>query len=159
MDLSAVGDEQAAIDWQLLLEEWWQAFGYLARERTLLRNGQWGFTHDRLRKAWLLVRLVVRKDLLFTHITYGNPRTTSAVAGLNAQLRELLRRHRGMPKEHHHRAVEWFLTLHESPIEQALDLARSAEQRPALPNPTNRSAISSTAPTSTPPKDSGSAQG
>lgn len=122
-DLSAVRDEQAAIDWQLRLETWWQAFGHLTRERTLLRNGRFGFTHDRLRKAWQLVRLVVRKNLIFTHITYGNPRTTSALEGLNAQIRDVLRRHREMAEERRRRAIEWFLTLHELSLEQALDLA------------------------------------
>lgn len=135
MDLSSVRDEAAAIAWQLRLEQWWQAFGHLTRERTMFRNGQWGFTHDRLRKAWLLVRLVVRKDLLFTHITYGNPRTTSALEGLNAQIRDLLRRHRGMTEEHRRRAVEWFLTLHELPLEQALDLARPSQQPPKTAEP------------------------
>ena len=133
MDLSGVHDEQAAIDWQLRLEQWWQAFGHLTVERTMFRNGQFGFTHDRLRKAWLLVRLVVRKNLIFTHISYGNPRTTSALEGLNAQIRDMLRRHRGMTEEHRRRAVEWFLTLHEMRLDQALDHARPA---PAPPAPT-----------------------
>lgn len=135
MDLSGVRDEDAAIDWQLHLEQWWQRFGHLTNERTLLRNGRFGFTHDRLRKAWLLVRLVVRKNLIFTHITYGNPRTTSALESLNAQIRDLLRHHRGMTEEHRRRAVEWFLTLHELPTEQALDLARPSKQQPATTEP------------------------
>lgn len=126
MDLGGIREEEAAIDWQLKLEQWWQTFGHLTRERTMFRNGQWGFTHDRLRKAWLLIRLVVRKNLLFTHIIYGNPRTTSALEGLNAQIRDLLRRHRGMTEQHRRRAVEWFLVLHELPLEQALDLAHPA---------------------------------
>lgn len=135
MDLSGVRDEDAAIDWQLHLEQWWQRFGHLTNERTLLRNGRFGFTHDRLRKAWLLVRLVVRKNLIFTHITHGNPRTTSALESLNAQIRDLLRHHRGMTEEHRRRAVEWFLTLHELPTEQALDLARPSKQQPATTEP------------------------
>jgi len=127
MDLSAVRDETAAIEWQLRLEQWWQAFGHLTRERTMFRNGQWGFTHDRLRKAWLLMRLVTRRQTLFTHIVYGTPRTTSALESLNAQIRDLLRRHRGMSEQHRRRAVEWFLTLRELPLEHALDLARPTE--------------------------------
>ncbi|WP_110587967.1 hypothetical protein [Microbacterium suaedae] len=106
MDLSSVHDADAAIEWQLRLEQWWQSFGHLTTERTLLRNGQFGFTHDRLRKAWLLVRLGVRKNLIFTHITYGNPRTTSPLEGVNARIRDILRRHRGMSEEHRRRAVE-----------------------------------------------------
>jgi len=127
MDLSGVRDETAAIEWQLQLEQWWQAFGHLTRERTMFRNGQWGFTHDRLRKAWLLLRLVARRQTLFTHIVYGTPRTTSALESPNAQIRDLLRRHRGMSEEHRRRAVEWFLTLRELPLEHALNLAGPAQ--------------------------------
>lgn len=59
LQLSQVWDEDAAILWQIRLDEWWRTFGHLTRERTLLRNGRFGYTHDRLRKAWLLVRNVV----------------------------------------------------------------------------------------------------
>ncbi len=32
----------------------------------MIRNGQWGFTHDRLRTAWLLMRLVTRRQTFST---------------------------------------------------------------------------------------------
>lgn len=67
--LSQVWDEDAAILWRIRLDEWWRAFGHLTRERTLLRNGRFGLTHDRRCKAWLLVLNVVRKDLVFRYIT------------------------------------------------------------------------------------------
>lgn len=129
MQLSEVWDEDAAIAWQIRLDQWWRAFGHLTRERTMFRNGQWGFTHDRLRKAWLLIRGVVRNGTLFTYVTYGNPRTTSPLeGGINSPLRDLLRQHRGMSEQHRRRAAEWFLTLHEIPLEQALTLARPAAE-------------------------------
>lgn len=100
------------------------------RERTLLRNGNFGFTHDRLRKAWLLVRNVVRQDLIFTYVVYGNPRTTSPLeGGVNAQLRDLLKRHRGMSEEHRKRAAEWFLALHELSLDKALRTAAPEPQK------------------------------
>ncbi|GAA1314102.1 hypothetical protein GCM10020360_20830 [Nonlabens tegetincola] len=115
----------------MLLNQWWQEYGYLTRERTLLRNGYFGFTHDRLRKAWLLVHNVVRKDLIFTYVRYGNPRTTSPLeGGVNAQLREMLRRHRGMSEEHRRRAAEWFLTVREIGIDEALATATTAIEKP-----------------------------
>lgn len=135
MQLSMVQDEDEAIQWQIRLDEWWRTFGHLTRERTLLRNGRFGFTHDRLRKTWFLVRNVVRKELLFTYVTYGNPRTTSPLeGGVNAQLRDLFRRHRGMSEEHRRRAAEWFLTLHELSIEDATQTAAPApqKQRPTI---------------------------
>ncbi|CAG7622156.1 hypothetical protein LEUCIP111803_02486 [Leucobacter soli] len=133
LQLSRVWDEDTAILWQIRLDEWWRAFGHLTRERTLLRNGQLGYTHDRLRKAWFLVQNIVRKDLIFTYVVYGNPRTTSPLeGGVNAQLRDLLKRHRGMSEEHRRRAAEWFLTLHELSFEEAAKTAAPAptKQRP-----------------------------
>lgn len=128
MQLSHVWDEDTAITWQIHLDTWWRAYGHLTRERTLFRNGQFGYTHDRLRKAWLLIRNVVRNGTLFTYIVYGNPRTTSPLeGGINAPIRDLLRHHRGMTEEHRRRAVEWFLTLHELPLEHALTLAHQPD--------------------------------
>lgn len=92
-----------------------------------MKSRQWGFTHDRLRKAWQLIRRVSRNDTLFTWITYGNPRTTSPLeGGINAPIRDLLRRHRGMSEHHRRRAIEWFLVLHELPLERALTIAHTA---------------------------------
>ncbi|MBN8207088.1 hypothetical protein JF550_14140 [Microbacterium esteraromaticum] len=131
MDLSSIDDEDAAIAWQLQLEQWWQTFGHLTRERTTFRNGQWGFTHDRLRKAWLLIRKVTRDGVLFTWITYGNPRITSPLeGGYNSPIRELLRRHRGMSEVHRRRAIEWLLTLRQIPLEQALTLTLTPAPAP-----------------------------
>jgi hypothetical protein len=124
MDLSAVTEEDHAIDWQITLNQWWQAYGHLTEERTLLRNGRFGYTHDRLRKAWLLIQGVLRKGTLFTYISYGNPRTTSPLeGGINSQIRNVLRSHRGMSEEHMKRAAEWFLTLHELTLDEALAAA------------------------------------
>lgn len=136
MKLSEVHDEDTAIGWQLQLEQWWQTFGHLTRERTMFRNGQWGFTHDRLRKAWLLIRKVARDGVLFTWISYGNPRTTSPLeGGINSQLRDLLRHHRGMSETHRRRAVEWFLVLQQIPLEDALSLATTPPAATAEPDP------------------------
>lgn len=127
MQLSEVTNIDQAIAWRVRLDHWWRAFGHLTRERTMFVNGQFGFTHHRLRKAWLLIRLVVHRDVLFTHLTTGCPRTTSRLeGGINSQIRALLRHHRGMSEEHQKRAVEWFLTLHELDITTALKLARPA---------------------------------
>lgn len=133
MRLSKIGedDEDEAIAWQIQLDQWWRAFGHLTKEKTRLRNGQLVFTHDRLRKAWNLINSVIRNQTLFTYITYGNPRTTSPLeGGINSQIRDVLRRHRGLSEQHQKRAVEWFLVLHEMPLHDAIDLAqpRTPEQ-------------------------------
>lgn len=120
MNLSDVADIDAAIQWRLTLEAWWQQFGHMTKERTLYDNGQFGFTHPRLRKAWGILHRAAEAGHVFTFLEHGNPRTTSPLeGGINAQIRHLLRHHRGMTIEHRRRAIEWFLLLHEIPIEQA----------------------------------------
>jgi hypothetical protein len=118
--LSQVHTIQDAIDWQKHLDAWWKAHGHLTKERTYFRNGQWGFTHERLRKAWLLLRKLARSGTLFTYLEHSNARTTSPLeGGINSQIRHVLRTHRGMTEEHMKRAAEWFLTLHEIPLSDA----------------------------------------
>lgn len=130
--LSQVHTVQDAIDWQVSLDIWWRAHGHLTRERTL-RDGRWWFTQDRLRKARSLLRRLTRDGVLFTYLEHGNTRTTSPLeGGINNGIRHVLRNHRGMTEDHMKRAAEWFLTLHELPLERAHEL---------IPNPTRTSAI------------------
>lgn len=118
--LSEVTTIEDAIEWQKLLNVWWQAYGRVTKERTRYRDGTWGYTHDRLRKAWNLLHLLNRKNLLFTYLECGNAKTTSPLeGGINNGIRTLLRNHRGMSEAHMKRAAEWFLTLKEISIEQA----------------------------------------
>lgn len=125
--LSHVHTIEEAIQWQEHLDRWWRAHGHLTQERTRYVNGQWGWTHERLRKAWFLLRKLVRQDLLFTYILEGNPRTTSPLeGGINNGIRTVLRNHRGMSEAHMKRAAEWFLTLREIPVERAHELITSA---------------------------------
>lgn len=125
--LSRVRDADDAIAWHLKLEAWWQAYGHLTKERTY-DGRKWWFTHDRLRKAWQLLSRLARDGHLFTYIDYGNARTTSPLeGGINNGIRHVLRTHRGMTEAHMKRAAEWFLTLHEIPIERAHELITATQ--------------------------------
>lgn len=115
-DVHSIDD---AITWRLTLEAWWQKHGHMTRERSMYDNGQFGYTHLRLRQAWAVLHRAAEAGHIFTNLQHGNPRATSRLEGLNSQIRHLLRHHRGMPTEHRRRAVEWFLLLHEIPISQA----------------------------------------
>lgn len=75
-----------------------------------------------------------RVGVLFTWITYGNPRTTSPLeGGINSQIRDLLRRHRGTNEHHRRRAIEWFLVLRQLPLDVALTLATTTPEPAADP--------------------------
>lgn len=130
--LSSVRTVEDAIDWQVRLDVWWRAHGHLTKERTI-RDGRWWFTHERLRKAWLLLSRLTRDGVLFTWLDYGNPRTTSTLeGGINNGIRTVLRLHRGMTEDHMKRATEWFLTTREIPIHDAHRLIPAT----ATPTPT-----------------------
>lgn len=121
-ELSKVRDEDQVIAWRLKLEAWWQAHGHLTKERSYDGRRYW-FTHDRLRKAWQLLAKLSRDGTLFTHVSYGNARTTSPLeGGINNGIRTVLRNHRGMSEPHMKRAAEWFLTIREIPLERAHEL-------------------------------------
>lgn len=121
--LSEVTAVEDAIEWQKLLNVWWQAYGRLTKERTRYRDGTWGYTHDRLRKAWNLLHSLNRKRVLFTYLEHGNARTTSPLeGGINNGIRTVLRNHRGMNEAHMKRAAEWFLTMREIPLDRVHEL-------------------------------------
>lgn len=130
LNLTTVASIDDAIAWRLNLEAWWQQFGHLTRERTLYDNDRFGFTHDRIRKAWHILHRAAEAGHVFTNLHHGNPRTTSRLEGLNSQIRHLLRHHRGMPTKHRRRAVEWFLLLHEITIDDAHHHAHRPEPAP-----------------------------
>ncbi|SFM06528.1 IS1249 family transposase [Leifsonia sp. CL147] len=130
LNLTTIHDIDAAIAWRLTLEAWWQRFGHLTRERTLYDNGQFGYTHLKLRRAWGILHRAAEAGHIFTNLEHGNPRATSRLEGLNSQIRHLLRHHRGMPIHHRRRAVEWFLLLHEITIDHAHKHAHIPQQAP-----------------------------
>lgn len=130
--LTRIATTEQAVAWLQQLNDWHEVYGHLTRERTYLgqqRDGQlapawarpgqrWWYTHDRLRRAYRLLAKLAQRGHLFTyldpeHAHLGISSTTNhAEGGINAGIRDLLRRHRGMPEEHQRRAVEWFLTVH-----------------------------------------------
>lgn len=72
---------------------------------------------------------------MFTYLEHGNTRTTSPLeGGINNGIRHVLRAHRGMTEDHMKRAAEWFLTLHEIPLERAHELIPTTT--PAAPEAT-----------------------
>lgn len=133
LNLKNVRTVDDAITWRLTLEKWWQQFGHLTRERSMYGNGQFGFTHLKLRKAWSVIHRAATAGHIFTYLQHDNPRTTSRLEGLNSQIRHLLRHHRGMPIEHRRRAVEWLLLLHEIPLAQAHHYTHPLEQEHTQP--------------------------
>jgi hypothetical protein len=89
----------------------WEALyaGFLAERSRSPETGRWWYTHRKLRSA----RSHIQKALpyLFTFIEIpGIPRTSNHVeGGVNARLKELIRRHRGLSAERKRAVAAFFL--------------------------------------------------
>lgn len=145
--LTRIRTSAQAAAWLGHLNDWYQDYGDLVRARTyrgtttpapawVRANQTWWFTHDRLRKAYRLLERLSQAGTLFTYLRHefiglDIAATTNRIeGGTNAQLRLILRAHRGMSEEHQKRAIEWYLYLHsEAPVPPAR-LIRPEHQTP-----------------------------
>lgn len=124
-DLLKVADANAAAEWLASFASWcgrWDAF---LKEREPDGAG-WRWKHERLRKARRGLEKLCRSGELFTfldpELAAGGPipSTNNRIEGLNSRLRELLRRHRGMPIDHRVKAMSWWLYMRtEEPMSAA----------------------------------------
>ena len=150
LSLTRITDQDQAIAWWQNLELWHQTHGELIRARTYFKPGiiapawvrtgqRWWYTHDRLRKAYRLLEKLARQQHLFTYLDpefegLGIDSTTNQIeGGINAGLRELLRRHRGLPTERQRRAVEWWLHMHSIAAAAPASLIRPDHYQPPAP--------------------------
>ena len=149
--LTRIGSLDEATAWLGHLNDWHTLHGHLIKARTYrdqlrgaavpawVRPGQlWWYTHDRLRRAYRLLERLARDEHLFTYLDPDftglsiSSTTNSIEGGVNAGLRDLLRRHRGIPEHHQRRAIEWWLHAHaEAPV-------RPSIHPPASTKPTRR---------------------
>jgi hypothetical protein len=136
--LTRITTASEAAAWLGSLNEWHQSYGHLVKARTY-RNASavvpgcvrayhqaWWYTHDRFRKAYRLLERLSRAGTLFTYLRneFAGLRIASTTnrleGGTNAQLRLLLRTHRGMSEDHRKRAIKCYLYLHsEQPLPPA----------------------------------------
>jgi len=153
--LMDVTDLDGAATWMGDYATWEAKWAQFLKERTYPRTGierpkwvrpsqQWWYTHQNLRRVQGLYRHLTRDNALFTWL---NPayqangqlvveRTTSRLeGGVNAGIKELLRRHRGMSQNHARRAIEWHLNqLTEFP-QNPWKLAKNHLQHPPETTP------------------------
>jgi len=131
--LTRITTSNEAANWLIAFNAWHNTYEPLLKERTYLtdtttatvrvklRAGQrWWYTHERLRKAYNVMVNAHKAGTLFTYLDptlsdFTASSTTNQIeGGINAQLRALLRRHRGMSAEHQRRSVQWWLVMHQA---------------------------------------------
>lgn len=98
--------------------QWCEFWGDFLEEKSF-NEGVWGYTHERLRKARSSLSRLLNQGTLFTYLdprltSEGPlPRTSNVIEGaINAQLRALLRNHRGLSLMRRVKAVFWWCYLH-----------------------------------------------
>ena len=123
--LLRVGDADAAAAWVAAYAGWCARWSAFLNEHTL-KDGKRIWTHERLRKARRALSRLLSDGTLFTYIEMARerggswPATNNAVESVNARLREMLRRHRGLPLMHRAKAVFWWCYMHtEEPLSPA----------------------------------------
>ena len=135
--------------WLAALNAWFSHYGHLtelktyASEKGVVRPNEvrasmdWWWTHLRLRRGYKLLRQLARKGHLFTFLDpefadLNLNRTTNRIeGGINAPLKDLLRRHRGMTSAHQRRAVEWWCYLRSPYPAEPTSLIRPEHWQPS----------------------------
>jgi hypothetical protein len=118
--LVKVKDTGAAVAWLASYNDWcarWEEF--LAEKTKDPDTGKWDWTHARLVTARNSLNTLVRNNTLFTFVdpllTEDGPLPSTnnkLEGGVNAQLREMLRRHRGLSLMRRAKAVYWWCYMH-----------------------------------------------
>lgn len=98
--------------------EWCTNYADFLEEKTYFEDRRWEYTHERLRKAKRSLSKLVNSGRLFTYLTSSwldegaLPATNNRSESLNAQLRRMLRNHRGLSTLRRAKAVFWWCYMH-----------------------------------------------
>lgn len=115
-DLFTVKDMDAAYVWIDALLAWRQRHDSFLQEMTVDEMGNKHSTHERLLKAEASLWCLVRNNTVFTYLEFVDitvsPYNNRLEGGVNAQLRAMLRNHRGLPLERRLKAVYWWCYMH-----------------------------------------------
>ena len=132
-DLLHVEAADAATDWLRAFNDWcvrWE--GFLAEKTPNEETGKWEWTHARLVTARNGLNALIRRGVLFTFldpelVVEGPlPRMNNRLeGGVNAQLRDMLRKHRGLSTLRRAKAVYWWCYMHSECPLPAAELLRT----------------------------------
>ena len=118
-DLLTIHTEEEIKAWEERLQNWSNKHKIFLSEMTQDEYGTLRPKHERLVKAERSLWQLVKQDVLFTYLkdTLANERALPATnnrieGGINAQLRAMLRDHRGLSIERRIKAVFWWCYMH-----------------------------------------------
>jgi hypothetical protein len=149
--LTKITTTDEAATWLSGLNAWYIEYQHLLKARTYAgtdgavrptyakANSKWWWTHLRLRRAYYLLERLAKRGHLFTFLDpefdgLNISSTTNRIEGaINAQIKALTLRHRGMTPAHQRRAIEWWAYLHSTKPATPADLIRPEHWQPAPP--------------------------
>ena len=109
-------DIEDAQEWIGAYQEWCTRWKDFLEEKTRRPEGGWEYTHERLVRARNSLNKLISQGLLFTYLdptwTHQMPAMTNQIESTNAQLRQMLRDHRGMRLTRRMKAVFWWCYIH-----------------------------------------------
>jgi hypothetical protein len=115
-DLLHITTRRQARRWKRQLKHWYKIHKRFINERTIKVNPKrherrWRYTHERLRSAYRQLAKITDDLLRSSYRTSQElPHNTNHVeGGINSQIRTKLKLHRGMPRTHQIRLVDWYL--------------------------------------------------
>ena len=118
-DLYNVKTQEDAKIWIQRLFNWRVTFKEFLNEMTRDNNDNLRATHERLLKAYNSLVVLINTETMFRYLDETLvldkecPKTNNPIeGGVNAQLRRLLRYHRGMSIERRIKAVFWWCYMH-----------------------------------------------
>ena len=125
-ELMHLEDLHQAEWWVERYMQWGSFWSDFLEDKTVV-EGRWEYTHARLRTARNGLNTLLNKNLLFTYLdpqlTQQGPlpRTNNRIeGGVNAQLRAVLRNHRGLSLMRRIKAIYWWCYMHaECPLPAA----------------------------------------
>lgn len=120
-DVLKVKTHEEALAWVNRLTDWRKTHKKFLEEQTKYADGTLRDTHERLLKAENVLIRLVKTNTLFVYLDAFDvkcPATNNRIEGaVNAQLRAMLRNHRGLSIERRIKAVFWWCYMHtEKPL-------------------------------------------
>lgn len=125
--------DSGQIQWSERFVEWCGFWSDFLEERSVV-DGRMSYTHERLRKARRSLALLLNSGTLFAYLDPNLtaegplPATNNRIEGaVNAQIRGMLRNHRGLSTLRRAKAAFWWCAMH---VECPKDMAQILREMP-----------------------------
>lgn len=119
-DLMHLETKEDSGKWVERFIEWLKKYNRFLSQMTYDEHGNSSYTHERLRRAQQSLQRLVKNGTMFTYLDESLkskvdeiPSTNNQIeGGINAQLRAMLREHRGLSIERRLKAIFWWCYMH-----------------------------------------------